>query len=94
MPFDLPRAADWSPFLQALAPVRDYTRRAWIAFILYGALFFPGLIASAYWWREARQEEVRSGIAPRGKGCLTALVLYGIAMVALGLMGFLVYVAM
>jgi hypothetical protein len=71
-------AAGWALYGRPDLPVRSFRKNAVFAFLLYFPFFLPGLIASIVWWNEANRIERRTGIAPRGKGCLTALLVYGV----------------
>ena len=70
------------------APVPSFRTNAVIAFVLYLLFFLPGLIASAVWWNEARKVERRTGRTPPGKGCLTVMLYWGIAVIAFWVMIF------
>jgi hypothetical protein len=63
--------------------VPSFKKRATAAFFLYLVAFFPGLIASAFWWNQASDYQHRTGIAPPGKNTLTALLILGIATLVL-----------
>ncbi len=76
-----PRAMSPYPPAYMPVPVRSFRLNAVIAFVLYFPFFLPGLIASAVWWREAKAIERHTGFSPPGKGCLTALLLWGMLVV-------------
>jgi hypothetical protein len=61
-----------------------------IALVLYFPFFLPGLIANIYWWNQARSLEAATGIAPRGKGCLTIMLICAVIMMLswVGIAGF------
>lgn len=82
----------WSTTYPGLAPnpapapafhVPSFRKRVIVAFFLYFAGFFPGLIASFIWWRQARDFQRQTGIAPPGKGGLVALLGFGILVLAM-----------
>lgn len=60
--------------------MRSFRLQAFIALALYFFGFFPGLIATIYWWNQARSLQVATGIAPRGKGCLTTMLVGAVIM--------------
>lgn len=59
---------------------RSFRWQAFIAFVLYFPFFLPGLIANIIWWNQARSLEAATGIAPRGKGCLTVMLVCAVIM--------------
>ena len=78
-------AAARAPWLQhqiwVPAPrLRSFRWQAFIALILYFPFFLPGLIANIIWWNQARSLEAATGIAPRGKGCLTVMLVCAVIM--------------
>jgi hypothetical protein len=85
------RAAHLHPPPYVPLPVRSFRLNAVIAFVLYFPFFLPGLIASAVWWSEANAIERRTGFSPPGKGCLTALLLWGVLIVGFWALVFAVF---
>lgn len=74
-----PQQGYWIP-----APrMRSFRWQAFFALILYFPFFLPGLIANIIWWNQARSLEAATGIAPRGKGCLTVLLVCAVIMMLL-----------
>lgn len=63
--------------------MRSFRWQAIFALILYFPFFLPGLIANIYWWNQARSLEAATGIAPRGKGCLTVMLVCAVIMMLL-----------
>ncbi len=73
------RPQHWIP-----APrMRSFRWQAFFALILYFPFFLPGLIANIIWWNQARSLHAATGIAPRGKGCLTVLLVCAVIMMLL-----------
>ena len=70
--------------------MRSFRWQAFFALILYFPFFLPGLIANLIWWNQARKLEAATGIAPRGKGCLTVMLVWAVIMMLLsaGIAGF------
>lgn len=69
------------PQVVYVASEESFTSKAIWTLVLYFVLYIPGLIANFLFWSEARQVEARTGRAPAGAGCLTAmLVVQGIAV--------------
>ena len=66
-------------WLQA-PPMRSFRLQAFIALFLYAFGFLPGLIANIIWWNQARSLQAATGIAPRGKGCLTVMLVCAVIM--------------
>jgi hypothetical protein len=64
--------------------LRSFRLQAFIALALYFFGFVPGLIATIYWWNQARNLQVATGIAPRGKGCLTIMLVSAVIMMMVG----------
>ena len=62
---------------------RSYLGNAVLTMVLYCFLFLPGLIANVAFWQSARRYREATGVAPEGYGCLTALLVVGLAVVAL-----------
>lgn len=69
-------------WLQA-PPMRSFRWQAFFALILYFPFFLPGLIANIIWWNQARNLQAATGIAPRGKGCLTVMLVCAVIMMLL-----------
>lgn len=53
----------------------SFTSKAILTLVLYFVLYIPGLIANIVFWNEARNVQARTGRAPEGKGCLTAMLI-------------------
>lgn len=64
-------------------PMRSFRWQAFFALILYFPFFLPGLIANIIWWNQARSLQAATGIAPRGKGCLTVMLVCAVIMMLL-----------
>lgn len=64
-------------------PMRSFRGQAFIALVLYFPFFLPGLIANIIWWNQARSLEAATGIAPRGKGCLTGMLICAVILMLL-----------
>jgi hypothetical protein len=60
--------------------MRSFRWQAFFTLILYFPFFLPGLIANIIWWNQARSLQEATGIAPRGKGCLTAMLVCAVIM--------------
>jgi hypothetical protein len=69
-------------WLQA-PPMRSFRWQAFFALVLYFPFFLPGLIANIIWWNQARSLQAATGIAPRGKGCLTVMLVCAVIMMLL-----------
>ncbi len=63
--------------------MRSFRWQAFIALVLYFPFFLPGLIANIIWWNQARSLQAATGIAPRGKGCLTVMLVCAVIMMLL-----------
>ena len=63
--------------------LRSFRWQVFFALALYVFFFFPGLIANIIWWNQARNLEAATGIAPRGKGCLTVMLVCAVIMLLL-----------
>ncbi|MFT4039001.1 MAG: hypothetical protein QM692_12525, partial [Thermomicrobiales bacterium] len=68
-----------------LAPIPSYRWQAVIVFALYWFFFFPGLIANIIYWNKAKNVQAATGIAPRGKGCLTFMLVCALLFLLLSL---------
>ena len=77
--------APWSqqPYWIPAPRMRSFRWQAFFALILYFPFFLPGLIANIIWWNQARSLEAATGIAPRGKGCLTVMLVCAVIMMLL-----------
>lgn len=53
----------------------SFTSKAITTLVLYFVMYIPGLIANIVFWNEARNVQARTGRAPEGKGCLTAMLI-------------------
>lgn len=71
------------PYWIPAPPMRSFRWRAFLALILYFPFFLPGLIANIIWWNQARNLQAATGIAPRGKGCLTVMLVCAVIMMLL-----------
>ncbi|MCA9877632.1 MAG: hypothetical protein KC442_07615 [Thermomicrobiales bacterium] len=84
--------APWhqQPYWTPTPRMRSFRWQAFFALLLYFPFFLPGLIANIIWWNQARTLESATGIAPRGKGCLTVLLVCGVMMLlfSMGIAGF------
>jgi hypothetical protein len=69
--------------------MRSFRWQVFIALALYFPFFLPGLIANIIWWNQARSLEAATGIAPRGKGCLTMMLVCAVIMmlISVGIAG-------
>jgi hypothetical protein len=77
--------APWSqhPYWVPAPRLRSFRWQAVFALILYFPFFLPGLIANIIWWNQARSLQAATGIAPRGKGCLTVMLVCAVIMMLL-----------
>ncbi len=75
------------------AVARNYVTPAVITLILYLVFWLPGLVVNLVYLSHAGQDERASGVAPEGKGCLTALLwVFGILPVGASVLFFMVIV--
>jgi hypothetical protein len=72
-----------APYWVPAPRMRSFRWQAIFALILYFPFFLPGLIANIIWWNQARNLEAATGIAPRGKGCLTVMLVCAVIMMLL-----------
>lgn len=73
---------------------KSFVTPAIFTLILYFFLWIPGLIANIMYLREAMGIQRRTGKAPEGKGCLTALIIVvGGSFGAIAVYFFLVFMA-
>lgn len=77
--------APWNqqPYWMPAPRMRSFRWQAVFALLLYFPFFLPGLIANIIWWNQARSLEAATGIAPRGKGCLTTMLVCAVIMILL-----------
>jgi hypothetical protein len=77
-------------YWMAATHVRSFYWQVIVTLILYFPFFLPGLVANIYWWNQARNLEAATGIAPRGKGCLTIMLVCAVIMMLswVGIAGF------
>ncbi|NJL54974.1 hypothetical protein HC928_07145 [bacterium] len=64
--------------VQVVRAPRDYTVMAIVILILYWVFWLPGLIVNVIMLSEANQVQRETGMAPEGKGCLTALLWFNV----------------
>lgn len=64
--------------VQVMRAPRDYTVMAIVILILYWVFWLPGLIVNIVMLSEANQVQRETGMAPEGKGCLTALLWFNV----------------
>ncbi len=62
-----------------------FTTKAFITFLLYLLLWVPGVIANYHFWKQANKVENLTGVAPPGKGCLTAMLVITVILFVLGM---------
>ena len=62
-----------------------FTRKAVVTAVLYLLLLVPGVVANVVFWRQADRVENLTGIAPPGKGCLTAMLVVAAIVLVLGM---------
>jgi hypothetical protein len=71
------------PYWAPVPRMRSFRWQAVFALLLYFPFFLPGLIANIIWWNQARSLQAATGIAPRGKGCLTVMLVCAVIMMLL-----------
>lgn len=82
-PAAAPRSWAAQPVWGYVPPIPSYRWQAVIVFALYWFFFFPGLIANIVFWNKAKQVQAATGIAPRGKGCLTFMLVCAVLLLIL-----------
>ena len=83
---DFPRRVRMSP--------PSVTWKAFAALVLYWVFWIPGFAANILFLQEAKSMQRRTGRAPEGMGCLAALLWMNITLVIIGMVAFLVLVAL
>ena len=67
------------------AEAQRFTGKAVFTAVLYLLLLVPGVVANVVFWRQANRVENLTGIAPPGKGCLTAMLAVAAIVLVLGM---------
>ena len=62
------------------AASRNYVGYAVLVLVLYFVMWLPGIIANVVFYLQASNDEKLIGRAPEGKGCLVALLIFGIIL--------------
>jgi hypothetical protein len=73
------------PYGPAIPQTQSFTNKAVTAMFLYLLFYFPGLIAAAVWFNEARHYAEQHGVKPYGYTLLMVVLILGLIPIVLAI---------